>query len=64
MGKSKTRSSTGLVSRPLFFLLCINYLLGTINELSKPTIFADDTNIIFTHSNLTYFKYEINIGEN
>jgi len=49
---------------PLFFLLCINYLLGTINELSKPTIFADDTNIIFTHSNLTYFKYEINIGEN
>jgi len=30
-------------------------------DISKPTIFADDTNIIFTHSNLTAFKEEINI---
>jgi hypothetical protein len=46
---------------PLFFLLYINDLPGIINDISKPTIFADDTNIIFTHSNLTDFKDEINI---
>ena len=32
-----------------------------INDISTPTIFADDTSIIFTHSNLTDFKDEINI---
>jgi hypothetical protein len=45
---------------PLFFLLYINDLLGIINDISKPTVFADDTNIIFTHS-ITDFKNEINI---
>jgi hypothetical protein len=35
-------------------------LPGSINKLSKPTLFADDTNIIFTHPNLTEFKEEIN----
>jgi len=38
-----------------------NDLPGVINDISTPTIFADDTNIIFTHSNLTDFKNEINI---
>ena len=38
-----------------------NDLPGVINDISTPTIFADDTNIIFTHSNLTDFKDEINI---
>ena len=32
----------------------------SINSLSKPTLFADDTYIIFTQSNLTEFKEEIN----
>ena len=32
-----------------------------MTDISKPTIFADDTNIIFTHSNLADFKDEINI---
>jgi len=41
-------------------LLYINDLPGSINNLSKPTLFADDTNIIFTHPNLTEFKEEIN----
>jgi len=35
-------------------------LPGTINNLSKPTLFADDNIIIFTHSNLTEFKEDIN----
>jgi hypothetical protein len=57
--KNKTRSLTGLNSWTIFFY--INSLPGIINDISKPTIFADDTNIIFTHSNLTDFKDEINI---
>jgi hypothetical protein len=44
----------------LLFLLYINDSPGSINNLSKPTLFADDTNIIFTHPNLTEFKEEIN----
>jgi len=44
---------------PLLFLLYINDLPGSINNLSKPTLFADDTNIIFTHPNFTEFKEEI-----
>jgi hypothetical protein len=61
MGKSKTVSPTGLNSWTIIFLLDINDLLVIINDTSKPTVFADDTNIIFTHSNLTDFKDEINI---
>jgi len=60
MGKSKTRRPTGFNSWAIVFLLYINDLLGIINDISKPTIFADDTNIIFPHSNLTDFKEEIN----
>jgi len=44
----------------LLFLLYINDLPCSINNLSKPTLFADDTNIIFTHPNLNEFKEEIN----
>jgi hypothetical protein len=44
-----------------FYIVYILYdLLGIINDISKPTIFAD-TNIIFTHSNYVDFKNEINI---
>ena len=51
----------GSILGPLFFLLYINDLPGIINDISKPTTFVDDTNIIITHSNLTDFKEEINI---
>ena len=60
-GKVKQGVPQGSILRPLFFLLYINDLPGVINDISKPTIFADDTNIIFTHSNLTDFKDQINI---
>jgi len=44
----------------LLFLIYINDLPGSINNISKPTLFADNTNTIFTHPNLTEFKEEIN----
>ena len=61
MEKVKQGVPQGSILGPLFFLLYINDLTEIINDVSKPTIFADDTNIIFTHSNLIAFKEEINI---
>jgi hypothetical protein len=45
---------------PLPFLFYINDLLGLINSFSKPTLFADDTSLIFTHPDITEFKEGIN----
>jgi hypothetical protein len=58
--KVKQGVPKGSILGPLFFLLYINDLPGIINDTTKPTVFTDDTNIIFTHSNLTDFKEEIN----
>jgi hypothetical protein len=59
--KVKQRVPQGSVLGPLFFLLYIKDLPGLINDIFKSTVFADDTSIIFTHSNLTEFKEGINI---
>jgi len=58
--KVKSGVPQGSILGLLLFLLYINNLPGSINNLPKPTLFADDTNIIFTHPNLTKFKEEIN----
>jgi len=42
----------GSVFGPLLFLLYKNELPKIINETSAPIIFADDTSILFAHSNL------------
>jgi len=45
----------GSVLEPLLFLLYINDLTKIINKTSAPIIFADDTSILFAHSNLIDF---------
>ena len=42
----------GCIMGPLFFLLYINDLPKIINNKSIPILFADDTSILFTNSNL------------
>jgi len=46
---------------PLLFLLDINDLPKIINKPSAPIIFADDTSILFTHSNLIDFNNNFSI---
>ena len=58
--KVKPEVPHGSILGLLLFLLYINVLPGSINNLSKPMLFEDDTNIIFTHPNLTEFKEDIN----
>ena len=46
----------GSMFGPLLFLLYKNDLSKIINETSAPIIFADDTSILFAHSNLIDLK--------
>ena len=51
----------GSLLGPLLFLLCINDLPKIINKNLTPIIFADDTSILFTHSNQIDFTENINM---
>jgi hypothetical protein len=57
-GKVKQGVPHGSILGPFFFFN-INNLLSIIHDIPKPTIFADDTNIIFTHSNYIDFKMKL-----
>jgi len=46
----------GLVLGPLFFLIYINDLPSIINQISSPTLFADDTNIICMYHDTKLFN--------
>ena len=49
----------GSVLGPTLFLLYINDLLAVINKKAIPVLFADDTSILFTHSN--FMEFHVNI---
>ena len=51
----------GSVLGPLLFIIYINDLSLNIGKLANPILFADDTSIIITNTNLTEFKSNIDL---
>jgi hypothetical protein len=54
----------GSILGPLLFLLYVNDMLNVISDISNPVLYADETSLIITNSDIQIFerdiKYEIN----
>ena len=51
----------GYILGPLLFLVYINDLSLRINSLAETILFADDTSVIISNSNLTKFSTTANV---
>jgi hypothetical protein len=59
-GKINHGVSQGSILGPLLLLFCVNDLLNIVHYNSKPTLFADDTSLIFSNPSYLDFKTTIN----
>jgi hypothetical protein len=59
--KVRHEAPQGLVFGPVLFLLYINDLPKITNKTAAPVIFADDTIILFAHSNIIDFNKNIHV---
>jgi hypothetical protein len=61
MGYYKSWSAAGFSTWPLAFShIYINDLPATINSISRPIVFADDTNVIVAHPELFHLQGTMN----
>jgi hypothetical protein len=51
----------GSILGPLLFLLYLNDLPNIISEISNTVLYADNTNVIITNSNIQTFEKDIKI---
>jgi hypothetical protein len=46
----------GSILGPLLFLLYVNDMLNVLSDISKPVLYADDTRLIITNSDIQLFE--------
>ena len=55
----KNKEKTNLLYLPLLFLICISDL-QVVSDVSEPIIFADDTNLFYSHKDITALFFKVN----